>query len=328
MDFHPNAEQQALQEGIRAFCEEVFPLAGLGDLAEAKGLDRSAHLSLAELGVFQLRIPESEGGLGLGMADSVLVYAELGRRLVPGPLVFTGLAAGLIEGVAEGRVIVGGVDGPAGTGPHLIEHLGSVDRVLVVDEDRVGHAEAGDFAGTALPAPLDPLTPLYQVQELPAVTPLGDAALAARLRLEGLALSSALSLGIAEESLALALEHAKSREQFGRTIGSFQAIKHILADMFARLEHARAAVYAAGATLDHPEVGDPERAARGAKLLADEAARRNARASIQVHGGMGYTWETPAHYYFKRCAMLEAGFGDPETHADYLGERLDEGLPE
>ena len=130
-------------------------------------------------------------------------------------------------------------------------------------------------------------------------------------------------LGIAEATLELAVEYAKGREQFGRPIGSFQAVKHMLADMFVRQEVCRAAVYAAGATCDDPLVGDVERAVSSAKLSAGEAALQNARACIQVHGGMGYTWEVAAHYYLKRCWVLESLFGTCEEHSERVAERVD-----
>jgi alkylation response protein AidB-like acyl-CoA dehydrogenase len=119
--------------------------------------------------------------------------------------------------------------------------------------------------------------------------------------------------------------YAAKREQFGRPIGSFQALKHLMADMYVRQETARAAVYAAGATLDDPAVGDVERAVAGAKLGAGEAAMKNARACIQIHGGMGYTWEMPPHYYLKRTWVLENVFGTGDAHAERVAERLGAG---
>ena len=130
-------------------------------------------------------------------------------------------------------------------------------------------------------------------------------------------------LGIAESTLELANEYAKRREQFGRTIGSFQSIKHMLADMFVRQEVARAAVYAAGATLDDPTVGEASRAVSAAKITAGEAAMKNARACIQIHGGMGYTWEMPPHYYLKRTWVLENAFGTVDEHAEGVAARIE-----
>ena len=92
--------------------------------------------------------------------------------------------------------------------------------------------------------------------------------------------------------------------------------------MFVRQELARAAAYAAGATLDHPEVGDPARAVSSAKLVAGDAALANARACIQVHGGMGYTWEMPCHYYLKRTWVLASLFGSGEEHCERLAQQV------
>lgn len=327
MDFRLSEDQQALRDGVRSFCEGRVPLERLRELAQAPGLDRALQAELAEMGVFSLRLPESEGGVGLGGADAVLVFAELGRRLVPGPLAWTHLAAGLVDGAADGRAIAGGVDlfGPDADGPVLVEHLASLDALLVLRPDGVWRIDPRALAPDAAPVatPLDPLTPLHHVARLPRGERLAGPEAAARLRREGALLVSAQQLGIAESTLELAVAYAKQREQFGRVIGAFQAVKHILADMFVRQEVARAAVYAAGATLDHPEVGDPERAVAAAKLVAGEAAHKNARACIQVHGGMGYTWEVPAHYFLKRALVLETCFGSGEEQAARVGERID-----
>ena len=120
---------------------------------------------------------------------------------------------------------------------------------------------------------------------------------------------------MAESSLELANDYAKKREQFERPIGGFQAVKHILADMFVRQEVCRAAAYAAGATLDAPDVASVERAVSSAKVTSGDAGLRNSRSCIQVHGGMGYTWEVPAHYYMKRTWVLSSVFGDEDEHA-------------
>ena len=121
----------------------------------------------------------------------------------------------------------------------------------------------------------------------------------------------------------LAVDYAKKREQFDRPIASFQAIKHFAADMHARQEMARAAVYAAGATCDDPSVGDVVRAVASARVVAGEAAMKNARMCIQIYGGMGYTWEMPPHYYLKRAFVLEGSFGSGDEHCETVAERID-----
>ena len=131
-----------------------------------------------------------------------------------------------------------------------------------------------------------------------------------------------MALGVAEASTDLAVAYAKERQQFGRPIGAFQALKHLMADMFVRAELARGAVYAAGVTLDDPVVGSVERAAAAAKITAGEAAIGNGKTCVQVHGGMGYTWEVDAHLLLKRAYVLEAAFGGRDEWSDTLADLL------
>jgi len=322
MEFRLDDDQIALRDGIRAFCDGRVPNEQFAVLEEAGGFDRELWSELAEMGVFALRLPEADGGVDLGMADAVIVFSELGRRLVPGPLVWSHLAADLIDGAATGAVVVGGIDSEV-PGPIMIEHLDFLDALIVLYADRVERVDPRQVKGEAIAKPLDPLTPTHHVAELPAGDVIGDAELVARIRLEGAALLSGFLLGITEASQELATEYAKGREQFGRPIGGFQAIKHLLADCFVRQEVARAAAYAAGATVDHPDAGDVAATVSGAKLNCAEAAMKNCRTCIQVHGGMGYTWEVVAHYYLKRTWVLENTFGTCDEHAEIVAARLD-----
>jgi alkylation response protein AidB-like acyl-CoA dehydrogenase len=322
MNFQLTEDQEALRDGIRSFCEGRINIDNLREL-EKEAFDRDLWGELAEMGVFALRLAESGGGVGLGSADAVLVFEELGRCLAPGPVLWSHLAAGLIEGAESGDVVVGGLDQVNhGEGPVMVEYLQHIDALLVLREDGAYRVDPKALSATAVETPLDPFTPVHHVESLPEGDRVADAATAARLRIEGAALASALMLGIAEATQELATDYAKGREQFNRPIGSFQAIKHILADCFVRQEIARAAVYAAGATLDDPEVGSAERAAATAKVTAGDAAMKNSRACIQVHGGMGYTWEVPAHYFLKRTWVLENVFGGVDDHAETMAQLL------
>ena len=322
MNFSLNEDQLALQQGIRAFCEQEFPLDGLAAL-EKEPVTRARWKQLAEMGVFSLRLAESQGGVGLGMAEAVLVFAELGRALVPGPLVWSHLAAGAIDGAAGGDAIVGGIDATHATNrPQLIEHAAALDAFVVLDAGGLARAPARELAGRDFPTPLDPLTPVRHVAALPRGVACGDAATAARWRRDGALLSAALQLGIAERTLELAVEYAKKREQFERPIASFQAIKHLAADMYVRVESARAAVYAAGATCDDPAIGSAERASSSARIVAGDAALKNARACVQIYGGMGFTWEMPPHYFLKRALVLEQAFGTTDDHCERVAESV------
>ena len=321
MNFQLSEDQEALKQTVRSFCQGRIPAEHLPELEG--GFPRALWDELAEMGVFSLQLAEDQGGIGLGSADAVLVFAELGRSLVPGPVVWSHLVGGLVKGAETGETLTGGIDAWQGeTEALLVEYLDSLDLLVVLRRTGLFRVDPRTLDGELLATPLDPLVPVHHVRALPEGECIAGPEEAARLRLAGAALVAAQQLGIAEATLELALAYAKERQQFGRPIGGFQAVKHILADMFVQQEVARAAAYAAGATLDDPEVGDLVRTVSSAKITAGEAAMKNARACIQVHGGMGYTWEVPAHYYLKRAWVLESMFGTREEHCETVAERI------
>ncbi|MCF3125201.1 acyl-CoA/acyl-ACP dehydrogenase [Streptomyces arenae] len=280
MDFQLTEEQRALRGGLRRL------LAGRFTLRDAtERLDRALWRELGEAGFFALALPEAEDGVGLGLPEAVLVFEEAGRALLPGPAVASFLAAGDVPGAATGEVVVTAVDGS------LVPWLEEADVVL------------GEAAGAEPLRSVDPLTPLHRVRGAEGArhsrTPRSDRATL---------LYAAEQLGSAARTCETAVQYAREREQFGRPIGSFQAVKHLCAQMLVRAELARAAVYAAAVTEDPTEI-------TGAKLLADDAAVRNARDCLQVHGGMGFTWEADVHLHLKR-AWVRAELGRPARDAE------------
>jgi alkylation response protein AidB-like acyl-CoA dehydrogenase len=324
VDFDLDSDQVALQDMVRRFCADRFPL----DVARAAGagLDAERWRELAALGVFSLTLPEDAGGAGLGLADAAVVFEQLGGALAPGPLAASFLAAGTIDGVAQGEVVATLVERWPGR-PLLVEHLDAADVVLVLDDDGVSSVEAGALDTRAVEDPLDPTTPLALAMAMPDGRRLGGPEVAHQWRRTGSLLTSALLLGIAGAASDLAVAYAKDRQQFGRTIGSFQAVKHILADTFARTEVARAAVYAAAVTADTPEVGDVERAVAAGRTLAGRAAHDNAKACVQVHGGIGFTWEADPHLFLKRALLHDTQFGSVDEAAETVAQRLAAGTP-
>jgi alkylation response protein AidB-like acyl-CoA dehydrogenase len=186
----------------------------------------------------------------------------------------------------------------------------------------VAEIDPASIKAERLPNPLDPLTPVWVANSLPIGDLVGDEELAARIRLNGALLTSAIQLGLSEAVLEASVAYAKERKQFDKPIGTFQAVKHLLADMLVRTEVARAAVYAAGVTVDDPSVGDEARAVAAAKITAGEAAVKNGKAAVQVHGGMGFTWEVDMHLYLKRAWVLDTHFGTPDAYSEYLGATL------
>ena len=162
---------------------------------------------------------------------------------------------------------------------------------------------------------LDPLTPVGGFESLPVGDRIGGVDDVDRLRAQGTVLTAALLLGVSDAALTVARDYSLEREQFGQPIGTFQALKHMMADMFVRTSLARSATYAAAAVLDDPAVGHVARSVSAAKLLAGEAGIDNARAAVQVLGGMGFTWEMLPNHLLKRAWALESTFGSASAHA-------------
>jgi alkylation response protein AidB-like acyl-CoA dehydrogenase len=240
---------------------------------------------------------------------------------VPGPLVATFLAADWIDGAATGETIVGRFE--PGTPVSVVEHPADLDALFSLAPDGVRRLDPEAITTTPVERPVDALTPVGVVTgDVPAGELVADAAAAERARLVGTVLTSALQLGLALRATELGTEYAKEREQFGRVIGSFQAVKHLCADMLVRAEVARAAVYAAAVALDGRSDDDPARAASAAKILAGDAAIANGKSGIQVHGGIGFTWEVDAQRFWKRAIVLDTHFGNSDEHAEAVAATL------
>jgi alkylation response protein AidB-like acyl-CoA dehydrogenase len=304
MDLDLSDDQVALRDGIESMLEGRFD----SDRIRA-GFDRAMFAELAEAGVFSLRAD------GFSWADCVVVFEQLGRFCVPGPLVSSLLLGdGRITGLVENAE------------PVWIEHLDTLDEVVVFSGADARRIDAGEIIAEPSTWPLDPLTPIAKVAALPAGHPLN--ADAVERRREGATLTAAFQLGLADRCTELAVAYAKERVQFDRPIAAFQAIKHLCADMLVRTEVARAAVYAAGAHLDDVDLAsyaDLDRGISGAKVMAGEAAIANGKAATQVFGGMGFTWEVDVHLYLKRAWVLDSHFGSADVHADVVAGALGAG---
>jgi len=330
VDFELDEDERELAQGMRRLCAGRFPLEEVRARADGGAvIDRARWRDLAEAGVFGLCLAESSGGVGLGLTEAAIVFEELGRALVPGPIVATHLAAGLVDGAVEGTTVVGIVEqttkpatGTVDPVPLIVELCEELDVLLVLSDDGVGALDPSTLDAVRLDRPMDPLTPVWSVAGPLAPTPIAGPELADWWRRDGAVLIAALQVGAAAWATELAVDYAKERYQFGRPIGSFQAVKHLCADMAVRTEVARCAVQAAAVTVDDPEVGDVGAAVAGAKLLADEAAVANSRSCIQVHGGMGFTWEVPAHLAYKRARVLATQFGTSDALAEALASSL------
>ncbi len=327
MDFRLDEDQIALRDTFRGFCGQQFSLDAVA-AREATALGHATWQALTDMGVFGMLLSEADGGFGGGATCAAIVFEQLGAHLATGPLLWTAASALVLDDVAEGASRITGIDsvdvrvGPAGA-PFVVEHAAESDTVLVLSTDGVAAVATAALTEAIGGEPLDPLTPALAYASLPQGTRVGNADVAARLRTIGTVLAAAQLVGTAQGALDVATQYALQRHQFGVPIGSFQAVKHILADMYGRVELARAAMYAAAAIFDDPRAGNVSHAASSAKLLAGDAGLANSRAAVQVLGGMGFTWEMLPHYFLKRAWTLEQSFGTSDTHALSLSRALD-----
>jgi alkylation response protein AidB-like acyl-CoA dehydrogenase len=288
VDFSFTDEQQELKREAGRWLAEHYPLDRDWEA------ETDAWSELAELGWLGVSIPEEEGGAGLGFVEEAILLEELGHALYPGPYLATvGYALPWLGPEQRGRVAAGEerwsveVNG-------LVPWLGSVDLVVADGSAYEAHGEEEPT--------VDPTRALGRLERGEG-TPLPGA----RNRPRARTASACEAVGIAQRALELGIEHATTREQFGKPIGVYQAVSHALADTYADVELARSLAYWAAWCVAEDDEQAPV-AAAAAKAFATEAAVAACERSIQVHGGTGFTWEHPLHRFYKRALWLQ-GFG-------------------
>jgi alkylation response protein AidB-like acyl-CoA dehydrogenase len=271
-----------------------------------------------QVGVAALAIPEDDGGVGASLFETMVVIEEIGRALTPSPLLATVVAA---EGIAAGstpdvraellpRIAAGETATLAAPGqPSLFAAEASI--VVVTDGDVLRLASPS----AVVPAPsLDPLVRLGCVADVTDAAAIGDGAAArGRAELVGAVGVSAMAAGLAARALDMTVAYTKERVQFGRPIGSFQALKHRMADLLVLVEMARSASWAASYALA-TDASDAAHLAHAAKSYCCEAASAVAAETVQLHGGIAITWEHDAQLVFKHAQALRELFGAPRTH--------------
>ncbi|TDD36398.1 acyl-CoA dehydrogenase [Actinomadura sp. KC06] len=348
-------EQRELRDALRRFFADRSPAGEVRRLMRtATGYDPDMWAQMAgQLGLQGLAIPEEHGGAGFGMRELAVVFEEMGRAVVCAPFLAAITAAAALEagdgghdllpGIADGSTIatlaVAEEDGRwdlgavqtvfeggvlRGSKSFVLDgHVADVILVAARDGDGVGlYAVAGDADGVVrelLPT-LDQTRKLARVGfgGVPTRRVGGAEAVERALDVAAVALA-AEQLGGAQKTLDMTVEYLKVRRQFGRPIGSFQAVKHRCADMFVLVESARSAVLNAAAVADESPDELPEAAAL-AKAYCSDAFFHTAGEAIQLHGGIGFTWEHDAHLYFKRAQGSRQLFGAPGLHRERLAE--------
>jgi alkylation response protein AidB-like acyl-CoA dehydrogenase len=307
MNLLPSPDQEVIAAAVREFLAAEMPLARVRALADSGGadpIDTGTWRRCADLGWLALGLSEQDGGLGAGLAEEVMVFRELGRFLSPGPFLSSSVGARvaaqagcprLAADIASGRRRVG-----MAIGDRVLDAR-SGELLLRLDGDAAVLAEIEDAAPVAA---LDPATRLATVRRSAVIARAEDPLLLPRTQV----LAGAMLLGITEAVRDMSAAYARTRVQFGRPVGAFQAVKHRCADMavaaYATVGQLhQAALYVGSA---HPDAAFH---AAAAYVLAVRGASRSAADNIQNHGAIGFTWEHDAHLYVKRVVVLENFFG-------------------
>jgi len=336
MDFTFSDDQLLFQQSVREFLVNEVTTEKIRALWET-GTGRSDDMwqQLADMGLTGITVPEAFGGLGMSELDFVLLAEECGYVALPEPLVTHAmvavpLLASLDDDVLKAqwlpKLAAGEARVAVGLAHNLLVEDAHVADLLLLEHAGELHAVGRDQVQLTFNESVDPSRRLFAVEWVPApetcvatgerARALVDAAFNA-----GALACAAQALGLTRRMLDLSVKYTSEREQFGKPVGSFQAVKHHLASVAVRWEYAKAPVYRAAYALAQRQRRTAV-AVSHAKLAACEAAELAAKSSIQVHGAMGYTWEVDLHIFMKKAWALTNAWGDAAQHknrvADYV----------
>lgn len=317
---------------------------------EGRGFDRDLWAEMAALGWLGLTVPEAHGGLGLGLAHACVLHEELGRELASVPALSAMLAVEALsrhaDRVVQARVLPAIAAGecvavlalPGAMSLPLLDTDGTVRGMV----DDVSFADVADILllpmeradGTVVLALLRAdaegvlvaKRPLVDLTRSAGVVTLDGATPDAVLTPDWDALANHAAVGLASDAVGGAdalfertIEYLKVREQFGRAIGSFQALKHRAADWKVKIEAVKVLARHAGALLDQTGA-EAGATASGAKAYACDVYAAFAGDAVQLHGGIGFTWEHPCHLFLKRAKLSQQMFGSSATHKDRVAQ--------
>jgi len=349
VNFDLSDEQRLLQETLRGFLANECGPPHLRAVFEGEGHDPALWKGMVELGLAGLHLPERFGGAGLSQVDLAIAAESLGHGGAPGPFLGHALAGLAIElagseaqrerwlpRLATGEALATVALGEPGNVWQPEEWTLAAGERLTGTKTNVPHAAIADLLVVGLAGgrlglvergaqgmAVAPIEGVDRVRRIDAVVfqntpceglPGGEAA-SGRVRDAGLVLLAADAWGAGTRLVEMAVDYAKTREQFGVTIGHFQALKHQLASMALDLEPARALVWYAAYAQDHlPE--EAPRSAALAKAHLGDRAMQVARDVVEAHGGIGFTWECDVQIWFKRCMFDRAFLGAPAVHRE------------
>jgi len=311
-------DQRELATAVRDILDSELDAAAREPSARRAGVWKH----LADAGMFGLLVPEAQGGLGMTELDAVLVLEELGRAAVPGlvaetafvaaPLISAGDAA-RAAALAAGELAVSVQMSPG----DFLPDADIADVLVLPDGQGARLVNRTEATFTSQPT-IDPIRPLASLTDAPDGVRV-DAAPALVER--GVLATAAQLTGAARHLLDATVSYAMTREQFGKQIGSFQAIKHQLADMLLAIEFARPMVHRAAYAMTH-RLPTATRDVSAAKVVAASAGLQAVRTALQVHGAIGYTEELDTQVWFKRIWWLAAAWGDADRHRRLVASAL------
>ncbi|OEY66321.1 acyl-CoA dehydrogenase family protein [Marinobacter sp. X15-166B] len=337
MDFTFTEDQLAFKEAISRFLMTEAPPEMLRDIWETEdGRSPELRRKIAEQGLMALSVPEEQGGLGMDDIAWSLLTQELGYYAIPDSMADTAyVAAGLLRALPDGttgredmltRVADGSIRIAISHSINpLVADVHLADKIIVEHQGAI-HLVSREQAGYERNESIDSSRRLSKI----SVTPTADSQIAAAdtgaaiweqtLNRGALAVAGQ-SLGLAQRMLDLSVDYAVQRKQFGKPIGSFQAVKHKLADVVSGIEFAKPTLYRAAYALANNDAR-ADLYVSHAKLASCEAAWVAARHGIQVHGAMGYTWEADLQMFMKRAWALNASWGTRDFHRQRIADDI------
>lgn len=337
MNFTFSDEQTMMADVARqVLLDTCGPEAWRAHMASDAARDETRWAAIVETGLTGVLAPEHSGGLGLSEPDFVRIAEAAGYVALPEGLVeHAGVALPLLAAAAPDHALL--AEAAAGAAVLAVGHAinpfvahADMADALLLDHEGELHLVRPDAVTLTREPSIDPFRRLFRVDWSPSdATRLASGQAAAALwdaTLDrGALFSAAQCLGLAQRSIHMAVDYAKERQQFGKPIGSYQAVKHLISTAQVAVEFARPVVQAAAADLHR---ATPQSRARisHAKIVAAEAADLAARTAIQVHGAMGYSWEVDVHLFLKRALALTYAWGVPAAHRARIEARVF-GLP-
>jgi alkylation response protein AidB-like acyl-CoA dehydrogenase len=327
MNFTLTEEQRMFAETARTLLADACTAARLREqMKSGAARDRARWHALVEGGFTLVLLPEAAGGLGLTEVDFALIAEAAGYFALPEPLVESaGVAAPLLAAIDPTSAVLADTKSTIAIQHPVNPFVADADTaamLLLRENDTTHLVPATDVRLTREPS-IDPFRRLFRVDwtPTPATRIADDPALWDDALDRGALFYAAQGLGLAQRAVDLACAYAKERTQFGKPIGSYQAVKHHLASAQVKIEFARPVVQAAAAEFVHRDWHSRARISH-AKIFALEAADFASRMALQVHGAMGYSWEVDVHLFLKRALALSGAWGTSAFHRTRVAARV------